>query len=209
MPERMETYNLLERLGPENVLTPEFLSQVDVRHPHQVLRQAYGDSDAQTLLNRMLTLDYQITLADNDLQKVGRMCTAAGIEVAYPLLDDELVAFAGRVPPAMKLKDQQLRWFFKAALADFLPQEVIKKKKHGFGLPFGPWIHRHPPLAELVGDSLSDLARRDIVRADLIERLQKDLLGEHPGYYGTLVWVLMMLEQWFAYRGIDEPVVSR
>ncbi len=209
MPERMETYNLLERLGPENVLTAEFLSQIDPHHPYQILRRAYEDSDARTLLNRMLTLDYQITLADNDLQKVGRMCAVAGIEVAYPLLDDEVVEFAGRVPPEMKLKDQQLRWFFKAALSDFLPRQVIEKKKHGFGLPFGPWIHRYPPLAELVGDSLTDLGRRGIVRRDLIQRLQKDLLGEHPSYYGTLVWVLMMLEQWFSCRGIDGSVVVR
>lgn len=208
MPERLETYNLLERLGPRSVLSDEFLAAVDTAHPHQVLRHAYGDSNAQTLLNRMLTLDYQITLADNDLQKVGRMCARAGVEVVYPLLDDELVAFAGQLPPQMKLKDQQLRWFFKAALADFLPPEVIKKKKHGFGLPFGPWLRRHRPLQELVGDSLSSLAGRGIIRPRLIDRLQHELLGEHPGYYGTLAWVLMMLEQWFAARGIDSQVVQ-
>ncbi len=209
MPQRLETYNLLERLGPRSVLSDEFLASVDTTHPHQVLRHAYDDSDAETLLNRMLTLDYQITLADNDLQKVGRMCARAGVEVVYPLLDDELVRFAAQLPPQMKLKDQQLRWFFKAALADFLPPEVIKKKKHGFGLPFGPWLRRHRPLQELVGDSLSGLTGRGIVRPRLIDRLQKELLGEHPGYYGTLAWVLMMLEQWFASRGIDNEVVLR
>ncbi|HEB55832.1 MAG TPA: asparagine synthase [Gammaproteobacteria bacterium] len=198
MPERMETYNLLERLGPAAVLTEDFLSQIDLRHPFQVLSAAYEDSNAESLLNQMLTLDYQITLADNDLQKVGRMCALAGVEVAYPLLDDEMVAFAGRVPPGMKLKGNKLRWFFKAALSDFLPQEVLSKKKQGFGLPFGPWLHRHSGLAELVGDSLADLRKRKLVRGELIDRLSNDLVSDYPGYYGTLVWVLVMLEQWFS-----------
>lgn len=198
MPERMETYNLLGRLGPESVLSEDFLSQIDQRHPFQVLSAAYEDSNAESLLNRMLTLDYQVTLADNDLQKVGRMCALAGVEVAYPLLDDEMVAFAARVPPGMKLKGNKLRWFFKTALSDFLPQEVLTKKKQGFGLPFGPWLHRHNGLAELVGDSLSDLRKRKLVRGELIDRLSNELVSGHPGYYGTLVWVLVMLEQWFS-----------
>lgn len=198
MPERMETYNLLERLGGELVLTEDFLSQIDRRHPLRTLEAAYTDSNAGTLLNRMLTLDYQITLADNDLQKVGRMCALAGVEVAYPLLDDEMVAFAGRVPPEMKLKGNKLRWFFKSAVSDFLPPEVLSKKKQGFGLPFGPWLTRHPGLSELVGDSLSDLRKRGLVRNELIDRLSNELVSDHPGYYGTLVWVLVMLEQWFA-----------
>ncbi|HHJ18547.1 MAG TPA: asparagine synthase [Gammaproteobacteria bacterium] len=201
MPERMETYNLLERLGPESVLTEDFLSQVDRRHPLQVLSAAYGDSNADTLLNRMLALDYQITLADNDLQKVSRMCAMAGVEVAYPLLDDEIVAFSAKLPPGMKLKGGKLRWFFKSALSDFLPQQVLTKKKQGFGLPFGPWMNRHAGLAEMVGDSLSDLRKRRLVRNEVIDRLTNDLVSDHPGYYGTLVWVLVMLEQWFVVNG--------
>lgn len=201
MPARMETYNLLTRLGPDSLLTEDFLSQIDQRHPLQVLDTAYGDSNADTLLNRMLTLDYQITLADNDLQKVGRMCAMAGVEVAYPLLDDDIVAFATRLPPGMKLKGSKLRWFFKAALADLLPPKVLTKKKQGFGLPFGPWMHRHAGLAELVGDSLSDLRKRNLVRNEVIDRLANELVSDHPGYYGTLVWVLVMLEQWLAVSG--------
>ena len=40
-----------------------------------------------------------------------------------------------RLPPEYKLKGLTLRWFFKEALRGFLPDEIIAKKKHGFGLP--------------------------------------------------------------------------
>ena len=34
------------------------------------------------------------------------------------------------------------------------------------------------------------------MRADFIGELTDTLLPQHPGYYGELVWILMILEQW-------------
>ena len=51
--------------------------------------------------------------------------------------------FSARLPSTYKLKGPQLRWFFKEALRDFLPPEIIAKQKHGFGLPVGEWIAGH------------------------------------------------------------------
>ena len=47
------------------------------------------------------------------------------------MLDDALVAFSTRLSPTLKLKGTSLRYFFKQALGDFLPQEILNKKKHG------------------------------------------------------------------------------
>ena len=77
-----------------------------------------------------------------------------------------------------------------------LPDEVLTKKKQGFGLPFGVWATRHAGLKKVAVDSLHSLSQRGIVRADFIETLVTVRLPEHPGYYGEMVWILMMLEQW-------------
>lgn len=196
MPARLETYNLLERIGVTNVLEPAFLAAVDTTAPLRMLSETYWNSDATTTLNRMLALDLKFTLADNDLPKVGKTCELAGIDVSYPLLDEELIAFAARLPVKLKLKGTTLRYFFKEALRDFLPPEIIAKKKHGFGLPFGHWVQNHGPLRELVGDTLNDLKRRAIVRPEFVDALLSTHLPTHPGYYGTMVWLLTMLEQW-------------
>ena len=52
----------------------------------------------------MMHLDLKKILADNDLRKVNGMCEMAGIEVRYPLLDDELVAFSGRLSARQKVR---------------------------------------------------------------------------------------------------------
>src|SRR3546814_14438261 len=95
---------------------------------------ASGDS-----LQRMMHLYLKQALADADLRKVTGMFDLAGIDVAFPFLDDDLVAFCATIPPELHLKDGRLRAFFKDAFRDFLPEEVIAKKKHGFGMPFYDW----------------------------------------------------------------------
>ena len=95
MPDRGETYNLLLRLGPENVLTSEFLEGIDRDAPLRSLREVYAATTAKSLINRMLALDFKFTLADSDLPKVTRMCELAGVDVVFPMLDDDLIDFAG------------------------------------------------------------------------------------------------------------------
>ena len=198
MPDRMMTYNLLMRLGLQDVLTPEFLAQVNSQGPDQQQRSLWTQARTGSLVNRMLAFDWRYTLADCDLPKVVGTTGFANIEVGFPMLDDALLAFSQRLPSEYKLKGLKLRWFFKEALRGFLPDEVITKKKQGFGLPFGVWATTHPALNALATSSLNSLARRGVVRADFIQTLLTQRLPEHPGYYGELVWILMMLEQWLA-----------
>lgn len=205
MPARYDNYNLLERLGAATVFTEDFLERIDQTSPLRQSTLAYNEIDSTSLINRMLALDLKYTLADNDLPKVVRSCELAGVDVRFPLLDDAVVEFSARLAPDLKLRRARLRYFFKKALRDFLPREIIVKKKHGFGLPFGPWLQSHKPLQQIVGDSLQSLKRRGIVRSDFIDMLLGELMRSHAGYYGTMAWILMMLEQWYE-RQESRPV---
>jgi asparagine synthase (glutamine-hydrolysing) len=118
------------------------------------------------------------------------------VDVAFPFLNDAMLAFSAQLAPEAKLRGTQLRYFFKQALSDHLPRAIVRKRKHGFGLPFGHWLQDHADLRSLAYDSLSDLKQRHIVRASFIDALTGQLVHEHPAYHGTMVWVLMMLEQW-------------
>jgi len=196
MPARYDNYNLLERFGAGNVFTSAFLEAVDRGEPPAQMAEVYRDAQAESLINRMLAFDLRYTLADNDLPKVARSCELAGVEPRFPMLSDAVVAFSARLPPGLKLKGTRLRYFFKEALRGFLPNEIITKTKHGFGMPFGPWLQTHAALRQMALDSLTDLKRRQIVRAEFIDELTSVHVPAHAKYYGTMVWVLMMLEQW-------------
>lgn len=198
MPARYDNYNLLERLGATNIFTPEFLDSIDGAHPKRMLDDAYAEAEARSLINRMLSLDMRFTLADNDLPKVTRASELAGVAVRFPFLDDAIVSFSLGLPPRDKLRGTRLRYFFKESLRGFLPRPIIDKTKHGFGLPFGPWLRTHAALRDLALDSLSDLKKRRFVQPSFIDNLTSTYVDSHAGYYGTLVWVLMLLEQWLS-----------
>lgn len=200
MPDRMNMYNLLLRLGLGQVLTPTFLAHVDPEHDLALQRDVYGRSAGTHLVNRMLAYDWKYTLADNDLPKVTGTAELAGIGTAFPLLADEIVDFSLRLPAHYKLNGLTLRWFFKEALRGFLPDEIITKKKQGFGLPFGVWALRHDKLSKLAHDALASFGTRGVVAPEFTARLRRDLLPAHPGYYGELVWILAMLEFWLRER---------
>ncbi|MBL8341046.1 MAG: asparagine synthase [Rubrivivax sp.] len=196
MPERDELYNLLLRLGLADVLTPEFLARIDQRAPARLRRQVWERAATGSEVNRTLAFDWRFTLADSDLPKVRGTTALAGVSVRFPFLADEVLAFSLKLPAEHKLKGLKLRWFFKEALRGFLPDEIITKKKQGFGLPFGVWATKHAGLKALALDSLTSLRGRGIVRPEFITTLIDKRLPEHPGYYGEMVWILMMLEQW-------------
>jgi asparagine synthase (glutamine-hydrolysing) len=208
MPDRIQTYNQLQRLGIQTVLTPAFLQQVDVNGPQDQQRQVWKTSTASTLLDQQLAFDWRYTLAENDLPKVCGTTGLAGVAVGFPLLDGHLVDFSMRLPTAYKLKGSQLRWFFKEALRGFLPDEIIVKKKQGFGLPFGVWAHGHASLNALARESLQGLATRGFVQPAFVRSLLDQRLAEHPGYYGEMVWILMMLEQWLRQHAPDYKVCA-
>ena len=206
MPARMEGYNLLLRLGVEQVLSPAFRQQLDPTLTAREQQAVWDAARTDSLLNRQLAFDWRYTLAENDLPKVCGTSRLAGLQVAFPMLDRGLVDFSATLPTAYKLRGLKLRWFFKEALRGFLPDDIITKKKQGFGLPFGVWALRHEGLRQLARDALGTLAGRGIVEPAFLRRLLDQHLAEHAGYYGEMVWILIMLEHWLRVHAPDYRV---
>lgn len=196
LPERFETWNFVHRLGPAAILESDFLASIDPLAPLQHMAAVWRAAPCRSTLNRMLFYDWRFTLADNDLRKVQTTADMAGIAVSYPMLHPDVVEMSMRVPPAVKLPGNRLRDFYKQAMRGFLPDEIIRKRKHGFGLPFGLWLQDSPALRERIQGNLADLRARRIIRSEFIDRLL-DLHGaDDARYYGVFVWVLAMLEEW-------------
>jgi asparagine synthase (glutamine-hydrolysing) len=206
MPDRLQMYNLITRLGIEQVLSKGFLAQVDIFSPLQHQRGVWVGAQTKSNTNRELAFDWRYTLAESDLPKVCGTTRLAGLDVGFPMLDDDLLAFSMRLPISYKLKGQKLRWFFKEALRGFLPDEIIVKKKQGFGLPFGVWLTRHDALRQLARNSVMGLVDRGILRGEFVEQLFNKHLQEHPGYYGEMIWISMMLEQWLLHHATNYSI---
>lgn len=196
MPDRLGMYNLIIRLGLDQTLTADLLAQVDVASPLQQERQVWASASTTENTNRVLAFDWRYTLAEIDLPKVTGTTSLADLDVGFPMLDEDLLQFSSSLPVDYKVKGLKLRWFFKEALRGFLPDEILLKKKQGFGLPFGVWVTQNEALRKIAFDSVRGLVDRNILQAEFVEVLLTRHLYEHPGYFGEMIWISMMLEQW-------------
>lgn len=196
LPDRLEIFNHVEREGAASLLPASLLRGIDADRPRRIAREVYARTRSGAMVNRMMHLDLKQTLADSDLRKVSRMCELAGVAVRYPLLDDRLLEFSAMLPENYKVRDGQLRWFFKKALSDFLPQATLTKSKHGFGLPFGMWMKQDPTLTGMALDALDALVQRRLIRPEFVSHLLARHREDHASYYGVMIWVLLMLEYW-------------
>lgn len=201
LPDRLQSYNFLNRLDPRTVFESDWLAPIDRQAPWELWRARYRAPSSGDSLQRMLYLDWKFTLADNDLVKVNNMCDLAGVDVCYPMLDDALVDLAARTSSATLLAGGQLRGFYKRACSDFLPQAILRKSKHGFGLPFGVWMRSDAGLKNMVREAFAGLRRRGIFRNDFLLDAEGRYEREAASYYGELAWILVALELWLESHG--------
>jgi len=196
MPDRMETYNFLHRTPLADIFSEGFLKQIDPDLPVQNLRYTYNRASSDDLIKQMLFLDGKFTLADNDLRKVNRMCELAGVEVQYPMLQENLIEFAAVISSKWLMKGFELRSFYRESLQNFLPKETLAKSKQGFGLPFGVWMSNDKALKQFAEANLEGIEKRGFLNPAYIKKLIQLHQDGHASYYGVMIWLLIMLEQW-------------
>lgn len=203
LPRRLHSWNFMFREPRESIFTPDFLKRIDPGHPVDVMQATWDEVRDAPVLDKLLYFDWKYVLADNDLRKVGRMCELGGVNVRYPMLDTELLDFSLRIPGALKIRGQNLRHFYKEAMRGFLPDTILNKTKHGFGLPFGVWLKTSPELIRMAAETLQGLAGRGIFRSEFLAGIQARHRDGHPGYFGYVIWDLLMLEQWLRARKVE------
>jgi len=198
MPERMETYNFLHRTPLAEIFSEDFLRQIDPDQPLQFLRNTYDRTSNDDLIKQMLFLDDKFTLADNDLRKVNRMCELAGVDVHYPMLQENLLEFSASIPSNWLMQGFELRSFYKEGMRGFLPKETLRKSKKGFGLPCGVWMSSDKELKQLAEANLVGITKRGFLNPAYIKNLIRLHQEGHASYYGIMIWLLIMLEQWLS-----------
>ncbi len=197
-PRRIYSYGVFQGLRPEQVFENDFLRQAPPSDWMTVAEAHFQRPQARSELNRLMYLDLKLILADNDLRKVTGTAELAGIRARFPLLDHRLAEFSGRIPARLKLRRFEKRYIFKQAMRGILPDRVLYKKKHGFGVPLGHWMLRDSKLNSLMQDVFHDsrTRQRGYFRPEFFDRIAQLHSREHPAFYGEIVWYVLSLELW-------------
>ncbi|MCC7071808.1 MAG: asparagine synthase (glutamine-hydrolyzing) [Deltaproteobacteria bacterium] len=174
-----------ERLGAEDLLAPLDLLEDEARR-----------AGARDLFD-VLQLGYARTyLAAGVLQKVDRASMAVSLEVRVPLLDAAVVDLALALPSSDKLaRPATTKAILKEVAAGLLPDDVIHRKKKGFGVPVAAWLCG--PLQPLVRELLSPAALADdgLLDAPFVTRLVDEHLARRANHRKVL-WQVLLWRLW-------------
>jgi asparagine synthase (glutamine-hydrolysing) len=120
---------------------------------------------------------------------------AASIEPRSPFLDHKMIEWSARLPDHLKVRGRSGKYLLKKAFADYLPENVRKHRKQGFGIPLSAWFRG--PLYEWSkelltsgGNSLSQWFEPKVITSMLEEH--------HAGRvdHGKRIYALSMLALW-------------
>jgi asparagine synthase (glutamine-hydrolysing) len=160
-----------------------------------LLAAAFASAGRSDELNRMLSVDAETQLPDDLLLLTDKMSMAVSLECRVPLLDHELVELAAAMPAAIKIRGGRLKHVMKAALSPMLPDDILNRKKRGFGTPMGAWLKRGlaPVLKALLAPEV--VRDRALFEADSVNALVADHEANRIDGTDALL-ALMNLEIW-------------
>lgn len=193
--------------------SPGFAATLGTGVAHAPTRQLFSQMRSRPALEQMLYVDTKSWLPDDLLVKADKMTMATSVELRVPLLDHQVLEFAASLPPAFKVRGRTTKRILKLALADAVPETILRRKKAGFPLPYDQWLKRG--LKGFVNDvllsnhaAITSYFQRDQVR-DLLTRQQCTLPGgpnggraQHALDYSREVFGLLVLELWHKEFGL-------
>lgn len=147
-------------------------------------------------IDKLFYLDLNTYLVDNNNVKVDIASMASSLEVRMPLLDYELVTLGARMYWRQKMSLHQGKKILKRVAEKYLPDDIVYRKKHGFGLPIKEWLRR-----ELRGFAVKEIMDENGLVMKMLKRGKvAQLINEHMTERknnASKVWTLLMLNLWY------------
>ena len=209
----------------EELFTKEVFDKIDVKEPRRVFERVFTFNDKlkyntpEQHINNSLYLEIKTFLPG--LFLVGdKLAMAHGLEERFPFMDNDLVDFAMKIPVKHKLgnltkeiaqidenqtaekkKTISYREFddgknvLRKAMSDFIPDEIINRKKQGFSAPDESWYRgenaNYVKELLLVDDTIS----RKYINKAYIHKIVKEHIDENINHR-LLIWSFMNFEWW-------------
>ena len=196
-----DNFAVFNRAMQGDLLTPETKERIgahaadtDALDPYRTVSRYLSETDARTLLNRLLYADTKTYLHEL-LMKQDQMSMAASIESRVPFHDHKLVELTARLPERLKLRGWTTKYILRRSMKDVLPPEILTRPKMGFPVPVGAWFRgafRHVVEEYVTGERT---LARGLFERDAVRRLAAEHMAGNINHTERL-WALVNFEMW-------------
>ena len=140
-------------------------------------------------LHWMSYLDLNLRLPELLLMRVDKMSMGVSLEGRVPFLDHKFVELAMSIPQKMKTKDNVLKYLLKKSVRGIIPDELIDRKKQGFGVPVYEWLY--DKLGDKIKEELSDFCDK----TDFFDK--REVMRQVELKNGPKTWYLLNFALWW------------
>ncbi len=145
----------------------------------------------QSTLNWMSFMDLNMRLPELLLMRVDKMSMGVSLEARVPFLDHKFVELALSIPAAVRYPDGKLKYILKKAVRGIIPDELIDRKKQGFGVPVHEWLMQD--LGGYAQRELQEFARH----TDFFDPREIANFLDHSYGHRDSIWYLLNFVLWW------------
>jgi asparagine synthase (glutamine-hydrolysing) len=198
VPGSIKPIALPEALQHSSFLPTGFLS-TDSFGVVNAYEEYFGAQHPDTdVLTRMIYKEFKLRLPELLLMRVDKITMASSLEARVPFLDHRLVEFTMDIPMADKIRGGTPKYLLKRAVEGLIPNEIIYRKKMGFGAPMSHWLQ----------GGFGDHVEASVQKSRLLSRGYfnpghiRTLFADHRAGKrdnGIFLWTLFNLTAWYDY----------
>ena len=164
-------------------------------HTHKWLSKEFLKPGADSFIDKVFRTDMTRLIVDDPVKRVDNMTMAWGLEARVPFMDTELVEWALKIPPSLKMREEG-KYPLKKIARELLPSSVIDRKKGYFPMPALKYIQGD--FLEFMSDILlsSSCRNRGIFDQKYINKVINSPRDYMTALNGSRLWHLALLEFW-------------
>lgn len=159
------------------------------------LKETYKPLSHLHIMDRQMFFDLKTYLVDDLLFLLDKMTMAVSIEGRVPFLDHRIVEFMFRIPARIKMENNNLKGLVKEAMKGLLPDEIINRKKMGFGGPVSFWANNNFFKRLNIFDGNISPLTSEIFRIDAIRDYIR--VGKFKPAVAQFLYSLIIFEIWY------------
>lgn len=138
VPQRMIRYQQIFSVMSESLIDGLFKDKVLPEGTGDLILDSW--KDLETLIEKtdelsgFQYLEIRSSLPDELLMYGDKLSMAHSLEVRVPYLDQKIVEYVERLPANYKIRFGNRKWIHKQVCSDYLPKQIINRKKRGFAV---------------------------------------------------------------------------
>ena len=150
------------------------------------------------VLTRMIYNEFKLRLPELLLMRVDKISMSVALEARVPFLDHKFVEFTMDIPMEWKVRNGVPKYLLKKAVEGLIPDQIIYRKKMGFGAPMAQWLRGEFGRQVEKGILGSRLMERGYFNLEYISRLISDHRTGRADN-SLYIWTLFNLTSWYDY----------